>query len=308
MPASDKYDFDDTQLVQYLLGKLPAEESERLDELSVTDDDFARRLRETENDMVDAYVHSELSGKALEEFRTFYLSSAKRREKVAFAEGLLRFQASAARVAIQSSKKASFFSRAFAPRRMVLQFAAAALAMSLILGYLLFDNARLRYQVDDARTQQSSLEQNKQKLENELREQRAANADSQNGPEHGGTNRADLDQLKTLTVMLPPPTRGLSSVKTITVHPDADLVVLVLTLESADFSLYRVTLKNPATNEVVWHSADLEAAPVDNKPGLTVSFRAGLLKTQNYVAEVAGVSRAGNSQVIGDYPFHVVLK
>ena len=308
MPASDKHDFDDIQLVQYLLGKLPAEESERLDELSVTDDNFAWRLRETENDLVDAYVHSELSGTTLEEFRTFYLSSAKRREKVAFAEGLLQFQASAARVATQSSRRPSFFSRAFKPRRLVLQFAAAAFVMSLILGYLLFDNARLRYQMDDAHARQSSLEQNKQKLENELREQRAANADSQKGPGPSGRNGPDLDQLKTLSLMLPPPARGLSSVKTITVHPNADLVVLVLTLESADFPQYRVTLKDPATNEVVWRSADLEAASADNKPGLTVSFRAGLLKTQNYVAEVAGVSHGGKAEIIGDYPFHVVLK
>ena len=308
MPASDKHDFDDLQLVQYLLGKLPAEESERLDELSVTDDDFAWRLRETENDLVDAYVHSELSGKTLEEFRTFYLSSAKRRENVAFAEGLLQFQTSAARVAIQTSKKSSFFSRVFAPRRMVLQFAAAAFVMSLVLGYLLFDNARLRYQMDDVHTRQSSLEQSKQQLENELREQRAANADSKKGPERGGKNRSDVDQLKTLALILPPPARGLSSVKTITVHPDADLVVLVLILESAEFPQYRVTLKDPATNELVWRSADMEAASADNKPGLTVSFRAGLLKTQNYVAEVAGLSHGGKAEIIGDYPFHVVLK
>ena len=154
MPASDKHGFDDIQLVQYLLGKLPAEESERLDELSVTDDDFAWRLRETENDLVDAYVRSELSGKTLEEFRTFYLSSTKRRAKVAFAEGLLQFRASTAKAAKQ---KGSFFSSMFAPRRLVLQFAAASLAMSLIKGYLLFYNARLRYQMDDARTQQSAL-------------------------------------------------------------------------------------------------------------------------------------------------------
>jgi hypothetical protein len=307
MPASDKHGFDDTQLVQYLLGTLPAEEAERLDELSVTDDDFAWRLRETENDLVDAYVRSELSGKTLEEFRTFYMSSAKRREKVAFAEELLQFQASAAKIAGQSSKKNSFFAHVFTPRRLVLQFAAAAFAMSLILGYLLFDNARLRYQIDDAHTRQSSLEQNKQELEKELGEQRA-NANSQKGPEIGSKTNPDLDQLKILSLALPPPARGLSSIKTITVHPNADLVVLLLALESADFPQYRVTLKNPASNEVIWRSVDLEATSTDGKAGLAISFRTSLLKTQNYVAEVAGLSHGGKAKIIGDYPFHVVLK
>ena len=307
MPASDKHGFDDTQLVQYLLGTLLAEEAERLDELSVTDDDFAWRLRETENDLVDAYVRSELSGKTLEEFRTFYLSSAKRREKVAFAEELLRFQTSTVKTIAQPSKKNSFFSHVFTPRRLVLQFAAAAFAMSLILGYLLFDNARLRYQIDDAHTRQSSLEQNKQELEKELSEQRG-NGISQKGPEIGSKSNLDLDQLKILSLALPPPARGLSSIKTITVHPNADLVVLLLALESADFPQYRVTLKNPASNEVMWRSADLEATSTDGKAGLAISFRASLLKTQNYVAEVAGLSHGGKAQIIGDYPFHVVLK
>jgi hypothetical protein len=84
-------------------------------------------------------------------------------------------------------------------------------------------------------------------------------------------------------------------------------VVLLLTLESADFARYRVTLKDPATNEVLWRSAELETATGD-KPALTISFRTSLLKTQNYVAEVAGLSRSGQTQIVGDYAFHVVVK
>src|ERR1700739_1647364 len=162
MSTSDKNDFGDTQLMQYLLGSLSAEESERLDELSLTDDDFAWRLRAVENDLVDAYLRSELIGTTFQQFLKFYLGSPKQREKVAVAEELLRFQAGAANAAVQPSEKGSFFSRMFAPRRMVLQFAAAAFAMVLIFGYLIFDNARLRYQVNESRAQQRSLEQGRQ--------------------------------------------------------------------------------------------------------------------------------------------------
>ena len=308
MSASGKNDFGDTQLTQYLLGSLPAEESERLDELSVTDDDFAWRLREVENDLVDAYVRSELSGTTLDRFRTFYLGSPKRREKVAFAEDLLRFQAGAANAAVQPSEKNSFFSRIFAPRRVVLQFAVAAFAMVLVFGYLVFENARLRHQMNDARAQQSSLEQNKQELEKELGKQRAANADAQKSPGPGARSTADPDQLKMLALVLPPPARGLGPIKTITVRPNADLVVLLLTLESVDFPHYRVTLKDPVTSGVLWRSGDLETATTDGRPVLTASFRVSLLKTQNYVAEVSGLSRNGRTQIIGDYPFHAVLK
>jgi hypothetical protein len=308
MSASGKNNFGDNQLRQYLLGSLPAEESEHLDELSLTDDDFAWRLREVENDLVDAYVRSELSGTTLDRFRAFYLASPKRHEKVVFAEDLLRFQAGAPKAVVQSSDKSSFLSRIFAPRRSVLQFAVAAFAILLVIGYLVFENARLRYQRNDARAQQSSLEQSRQELEKELREQRAANADAQKSPGPAAWSTTDLDQLKTLALMLPPPARGLGSLKTITVRSNADLVVLLLSLEAADFPHYRVTLKDPATSGVLWRSADLETATTDGRPALTASFPASLLKTQNYVAEVSGLSQSGHYQIIGDYPFRAVLR
>jgi hypothetical protein len=44
---------------QYLLGSLPGDEAERLDELSVTDEAFAEALSVAERDLIDAYVQGE---------------------------------------------------------------------------------------------------------------------------------------------------------------------------------------------------------------------------------------------------------
>ena len=79
----------DQQLVRYLLGLLPEEEAERLDEQSIVVDEFAARLQCVENDLVDAYVSGTLEGDILERFESFYLASPLRREKVKFAERLL---------------------------------------------------------------------------------------------------------------------------------------------------------------------------------------------------------------------------
>ncbi len=49
-------------ITQYLLGALPEEEAERLDELSFTSDEFAEALRAAEKDLVDAYLQGELTG------------------------------------------------------------------------------------------------------------------------------------------------------------------------------------------------------------------------------------------------------
>src|SRR5512143_2454891 len=80
--------FDDRTLTQYLLGSLPDEDTERIDELSVTDDDVAWRLRAVENDLVDAYVRGELSAETLAKFKSSYLANPERRKRVEIADAL----------------------------------------------------------------------------------------------------------------------------------------------------------------------------------------------------------------------------
>ena len=84
---------DDQLLIRYLLGSLEEDKAERLDELSVADDDFAWRLKAVENDMVDSYVRGDLSGETLARFESFYVSTPRRRERVEFARALLAFTA-----------------------------------------------------------------------------------------------------------------------------------------------------------------------------------------------------------------------
>ena len=72
----------------YLLGQLPESETERLDELSITDDECAERIRAVEHDLVDAFARGELQGVVLEQFRSRYLTTPRRREATRFAEAL----------------------------------------------------------------------------------------------------------------------------------------------------------------------------------------------------------------------------
>src|SRR3954471_23043773 len=97
-----KHPSDVQTLTQYLLGSLPAAETERLDELSVTDDETAEALKSVENDLIDAYVQDELDEVARSQFKTHYLASAARRERVAFAWA---FQAEAEKSLISQATK-----------------------------------------------------------------------------------------------------------------------------------------------------------------------------------------------------------
>src|SRR5262245_12116577 len=82
---------DEQKVISYLLGALSETEAERLDELSVTDQEFAERLRRIEDELVDAYVRGELTGDWLDRFKAHYLASPLRREKVRFAQALLGY-------------------------------------------------------------------------------------------------------------------------------------------------------------------------------------------------------------------------
>ena len=93
--------YNDQIIAEYLLGSLSEEEIERFDEMSFIDDEFAERLRAVENDLVDAYAKGELSGNKLERFKSFYLASPVRREKVRFAEA---FQSAASASVVVDDK------------------------------------------------------------------------------------------------------------------------------------------------------------------------------------------------------------
>ena len=95
---------------------------------------------------------------------------------------------------------------------------------------------------------------------------------------------------------------------TVSIKPGTDLVVLLLTLESDDFPVYRVVLRDPATNQVLWRSANMTSTSAGEKKAVSVSVRAGLLKQQNYIAELTGLPARGNPELIGGYSFRAVLK
>src|SRR5262245_34596335 len=70
---------DNWRLLHYLLGLLPEDETERLDEASITNEDIAARLSLVEDDLVDAYVTGTLDEDTRGHFEAFYLQSPRRR-------------------------------------------------------------------------------------------------------------------------------------------------------------------------------------------------------------------------------------
>lgn len=329
---------DERVITDYLLGASSEAETERLDEMSLTDDDFAGRLQAAENDLVDAYVRGGLSGDALAGFNSHYLASPRRREKVRLAETFLAFtdRAEPARAEVAQtvpastaasktgSRKPSRFSF-FAIPRLTPQWGFAALALVLLVagGYLIFENLRLRDQMAQTRAERAAMEQREQELRRQLAERRSSDAETEKelsrvrdrlaqlerqlaAGQQGGKAATDEPDLNIIAFNLAPQTRGAGQIATIDVPAGTDYVALTLALESDDFPAYRAALRNPATDQIVWRSGRLKIS--GESKTVRVSLRAGLFNPQNYALELSGLSATGAAEIVSSYPFRVVRR
>jgi len=336
-----KQTFSQQAVTQYLLGALPEAETELMDELSITDAEFAEALKVAEKDLVDAYVQGELNGAALERFRSYYLSSPLRREQVQFAQAFQVFaersagtQADEVQTASRPERKASGWSSflsMLATPRLAWGFAAATLVLLIAGGLLLFQNIRLHQQLAQAQAQRGAPEQREQELRKELERQRTVNAGAEQELARAREERARLEQeltkqqeqnrgieqqraagqkqpaeangLSIASFILAPQMRGAGQVPAVSIPAKTDYVAMQLKLEPNDYSAYRVELFDQANNRTLWRSDKLSARATEAGKTLSVRFRAGLLKPQAYLLRVTGISQSGGSEVVGDYPF-----
>lgn len=296
---------DDRELESYLLGLLPEEDTERLDELSIVDDEIASRLRLVEDDLVDAYVSGELAGDMKARFESVYVLTERRRQKVRFARTLLAVGRDAGPADSNDHKNepgpASAPARSTPPRRLVRvskviwTLGIAATVLLLAGGALVSQNARLRSDLGEAQRAGGQLLIRTQDLERRLDERPVA--------------AAAPPSLPAVALVLVPQTRALAGpIATLVVPEGADRVALELRTDPNDASRYKVMLTDPATDRVVWRSETLAARVVDQVPMIGINIPAALLKTQHYAIELDGVDRAGHQDIVGSYTFEVVRR
>lgn len=201
--------YNNQALNEYLLGALPEAETERFDELSFTDEEFADALKAAENDLIDRYVRNDLDGAALEKFETHYLASPVRREKVEFARALQAFaekkSAAAETVAGTAPRQTlfGFFADFFKRPRPAMQwgFAFAALTLLFFGGWLWRENSRLRFETSQARADRERLSQREaelagreKQLRDEISNRLSANSETENELARIRKERADLEE------------------------------------------------------------------------------------------------------------------
>jgi hypothetical protein len=315
---------DDQELVRYLLGLMPGEEAERLDELSITDDDLAWRLRAVENDLVDAYVGGALTGETLERFESFYLSSPRRREKVTAARTFLSAIDRDASTHPAGRPEVAGAVAALKSSPTVRLMAVAALGI-LTCGAVVLHETRLRSGLNEAHRESAALDRRAHELEQQLSDQRAANAEAVKELERVRQSLAvlaeqsaavkvreraepDSPPLSATALVLLPQTRAIGSIPTLDLPRSTDRVTIDLRLESNEFPHYEAALKDPATNQVVWRSGQIAPRFPDRMPTVSIVVPASVLKSQHYAFELIGRRASGGTEVVGSYAVRIVSR
>lgn len=259
--------YNDQHAIDYLLGSLPDQETERLDALSVADSRFAYELSAAENDLVDAYVQGRLTADVLARFESHYLASPLRRDKVEFARTFQRYgeehcfaasaQPALAKTATQPARFSTWLEKFNNTIPSIRWGFALATAMLLAVGaWWIFHD----------------------------------------GPRHS-------DNPSIASFVLASPLRGNNQVPVLPIPNGINEVRILLELESDDYSTYQVALADESGGTELWRSTPLKAGKGENRR-LEVRFPARLLEPKLYSLVVSGLSPQGIPEIIANYPFH----
>jgi hypothetical protein len=284
--------YSDQTIRAYLLGQLPEAETERLDELSITDDECAERIRAVEHDLVDAFARGELEGVALERFRSTYLATARGRDSIRFAEALQSLdETSGSGGPSAAGRRQTTLARS--TRNWPLWLATAAAAVfATAATWLVSDNRMLRERVTS-----DELRHDRQ-----LREAEARGADTARRLSTGPG--PSLQAIATL--VLAPQLRGARQLPTVALAPAARELTIQLDLEPVDYPSYTAALVASSEDRMLWQSDRLVARAAGDRQRIELGLPATVLSPRDYLIRVSGVPVRGPAEIVGEYRFSVV--
>jgi hypothetical protein len=298
-------------LTAYLLGQARVDEAERLDELSITDDEFAEALEAAEMDLIDSYVNGELSAANGEKFEQKYLRSVDQSDRVVFANALQEYSSSR----LSAMPVAGARSGLFGWSGRVFQFGLAAALLLAILGGWLFISRSPQWVNETAAVHDEPVnlaippniaEEPRIELpSNDAREKEPEKEKmkSEGRPKEGRTSG---QASRIVAVILSPQMRSSVSMRMVEVPAGTDKFSARLELESGNFRSYRAVLREQSSNRVIWQSNTAKPTGPTDARQLAVSIPARLLNSAAYTFTVSGLPVNGIAEIVGDYPFKIV--
>jgi hypothetical protein len=280
-------------LRDYLLGQLAEPEAERLDELSITDDECAERIRAVEHDLVDAFARGELHGVVLEQFRSRYLTTRRGREATRFADALQSLDERSGRGrSSDAGRRPATLVREKWRGLDRLALAAAVVILATASVWLVLDNRMLRGRVTSAELQR----------DRQLREAEARPPADPTPPSAGRVP----SPLAVATLVLAPQLRSARQLPTVRLTDGTGELPVQLDLEPVDYPSYDAALIASSGDRVLWRTDRLIARTVGGRKAIDLRLPATVLGPQGYLIRVSGVPARGASEIVGEYRFTVV--
>lgn len=324
---------DEARLTRYLLGEMPDDERERLEEAYFADDGAFEQILIAEEELIDAYARGELSAQERKRFEELFLASPRGRARVQFARALTDAVSSARAAEMMPKTTRSPPSTLFdilRERGVALRFApvAAAIAAVVCISWLLVERARIHDELRQLRDEHAALRERSQELERRVAAEQSQNKDlveqlarAQASPSgqrqeddaiyHPSPDKAAGQPPRSLIVsfvLTQGLTRG-SGARMLPVPRNASSVVLQLNIEAGDYESYRAVLET-AGGRQVWRADSVKPRRKRGVGAAIVlpALPARALHPGDYVLLLSGQRPDGSFEGVADYSFRVIRK
>jgi len=299
----------------YLLGNLPPDEQEKLEQQLMTDNVVFDELERVEYELIEAYLDGALSEDERIKIESHFLSAPERQQQLAFAKTLRRFIADNATKKSRQAAKWSSRMAFWHFQSPVTGWAIAAALLLLIVGgaswsvlkITRIENA-LNKAAGDSQKQLNEMQKRNTELAAELQqeqnqrrelEQMASTLPPDKGPDISaltpGQSQAAIYPLDLSQGLL----RDIGTTRKFSIPPQASLVRLGLNIAVEEYPKYRVSLQRVGEGEVWTQTAF--------KP-LSIILPAKLLAPADYILGLKGIAADGQIEDLGSYYFRVARK
>lgn len=308
----------------YLLGEFSDEERSRLEEMYFADPELSLEVQAVRDDLIDAYLRGELPGHEREQFEKYFMASPRRRERVAFAEALMDVAGGEAAPSRAGSPAPasfnwwqSFVASFVAGRRVALT---AAVLILIAVGSWFAFRSLLRRNRSSVRMDEQVASVNRGQAEpvTGLPAEGISGGPVENtdGPPVTPTPRPSPGEAprptakretRVATIILTPNLVRGDGGESVVVPRGTDVVLLRFGLDGGDYKSYRAQLRTPEGNEV-WSTSRVNVRNTPSGRTATLRVPGKLVKAEDYVLRLSGVTAGGEVEDLARYYFRVETK